>query len=206
MAVDAGSTAPVVRLGEGLPPDSYLASADGTGGKVNPHLWLDPELAIGYVERIGEALVAVDPGGADAYRDTAAEARADLVELDAWAASRLAAIPTAERRIVAFHDALPYLARAYDIEVVGVVVDSPGQEPSAGEVATLIEEIRRTGVPAVVSEIQFDDRIAHSIADEAGATVVSDLYTDTLGDPPVDTYDGLIRWVVERLAGAMSGT
>jgi len=40
----------------------------------------------------------------------------------------------------------------------------------------------------------------------AGATVVRDLYTDTLGDPPVDTYDGMIRWDVDRLASALGGS
>lgn len=201
LSADAGATAPVVRLAEGLPDDVYLRN-DETG-TANPHLWLDPELAGAYVDRIAEQLAAVDAAGADAYERAASEVKADLSELDSWAAAQLAAIPVAERRIVSFHDALPYLARAYDIELVGVVVESPGQEPPAREVAALIDEIRRTGVRAIASEVQFDDRIARSIADEAGATIVSDLYTDSLGDPPVDTYEGIIRWDVERLVAAL---
>lgn len=201
MATEAGARAGVVRLGEGLPDDAYIV--DPEGGGPNPHLWLDPELATRFVEQIETALADVDPAGAASYHSAAARTRSDLASLDAWAAGRFAAVPPADRRIVSFHDALPYLARAYGIEIVGVVVDSPGQEPSAGEVAALIDEIRRTGVKAIVSEAAFDDRVARSIAEESGATIVSDLYTDSLGDPPVDTYEGLVRWDVERIAAAL---
>ncbi len=204
LAVDAGATAPIVRLGESLPADTYISGGDV--GTINPHLWLDPKLAAIYVERIADALAVADPAGAEAYRQAAAEAADRLSELDRWATDRLASIPAGSRRLVSFHDALPYLARAYDLEIVGVVVPAPGQEPSAGDVAALIDEIKRTAVPAIVTEVQFNGDLARSIASETGATVVADLYTDTLGDPPVDTYDGMIRWDIERLATALGGS
>lgn len=204
LAVDAAAAAPIVRLGEGFPEETYIA---GRGdGAVNPHLWLDPDLAIAYVEHIADALVGVDPAGEAAYREAAADAKTRFAELDRWATERFASLPADARRLVSFHDALPYLARAYDLEIVGVVVSAPGQEPSVGEVADLIDEIRRTAVPAIVTEVQFNDDLARSIAAETGATVVRDLYTDTLGDPPVDTYDGMIRWDVDRLASALGGS
>ena len=40
-------------------------------------------------------------------------------------------------------------------------------------------------------------------AEEAGIAVVTDLYTDSLGGPPADTYEGMIRWDVERVVGAL---
>jgi hypothetical protein len=42
------------------------------------------------------------------------------------------------------------------------------------------------------------------VAKEAGATVVSDLYDDTVGDPPVDTYEGIIRWDTDRVVAALA--
>ncbi|HLA17214.1 MAG TPA: metal ABC transporter substrate-binding protein [Candidatus Limnocylindrales bacterium] len=204
LASDAGSTARIVRVGEGLPDGTYIGSRGGE--TVNPHLWLDPELAILYVERIADVLTVADPAGGAAYHEAVSDARTRFTELDRWATGRFAALPPDARRLVSFHDALPYLARAYDLEIVGVVVSAPGQEPSAGEVADLIDEIRRTAVPAIVSEVQFSDDLAATIAAETGATIVSDLYTDTLGDQPVDTYDGMIRWDVERLAAALGGS
>jgi ABC-type Zn uptake system ZnuABC Zn-binding protein ZnuA len=206
LAADAGATAPIVYLGEGFPDDVYLAGESDEGGGVNPHLWLDPELAAAYVARIADALATADPEGAQAYRDAADGAASRLAELKTWATGRFAEVPADARRVVSFHDALPYFARAFDLEIVGVVVDAPGQEPSAGEIAALVDEIKRTGVPAIVTEVQFNDKLARSIASDTGATIVSDMYTDTLGDPPVDTYDGMIRWDVEGLAAALGGS
>lgn len=201
LAGDVGTKAPIVRLGEDLPGVEYLRDRDA--GPVNPHVWLDVTNAIAYARRLGEALAAVDPAGAGAYARATDAYVARLAELDRWALDRLSAIPAAQRRIVSFHDALPYFARRYGLEVVGVVVAVPGQDPSAGEVADLIDAIRAVGARAIISEVQFSADLARTIAEETGATVVSDLYTDTLGDPPVDTYEGLIRWDVERIAGAL---
>ena len=69
--------------------------------------------------------------------------------------SRIATIPEATRKLVTFHDAFPYYARAYGITIVGVAVQAPGQDPSAGYTAQLITAIRDAGVKAIFSEDQF---------------------------------------------------
>jgi ABC-type Zn uptake system ZnuABC Zn-binding protein ZnuA len=117
----------------------------------------------------------------------------------------MAAVPASARRIVAFHDAFPYYAAAYGITVVGVIVPTPGQEPSAAQLAALVEAIRSQGVRVVVAEAQYRDQLARTLAAETGVTVTSDLYTDTPGPPPADTYEGLMRWDTERLVAAMEG-
>ena len=87
--------------------------------------------------------------------------------------------------------------------MVGTVVDAPGQDPSAGEVADLVAVIEAQRVKAIISEAQFSDDLVRTIADETGATVVSDLYDDTLGDPPVDSYVGLMRYDTEQIVSAL---
>lgn len=201
LAVDTGASAPIVRLGEGLPGVDYLSGE--AGGTVNPHLWLDVAYAGLYVDRIARALSQVDPANAAAYAAGAEAYRVRLAALDAWIRERVASIPAADRQFVSFHDALPYFAAAYGLRVIGVVVPSPGQDPSAGEIAALVGAIRTAGVRAVFAEAQFSPQLAQAVAQEAGATVVSDLYTDTLGDPPVDTYEGMMRWDVDRIVGAL---
>jgi len=100
---------------------------------------------------------------------------------------------------------LPYFAQAYGLDVVGSVVGVPGQDPSAGEVAALVDAIRASGARAVFTEAGFNPALAQSIATEAGVTVESGLYNDSLGDPPVDTYEGLIRWDVDKVVAALGG-
>jgi manganese/iron transport system substrate-binding protein len=198
----------IVELGEDLPDADYVeGEADPDGGHageaINPHLWLDVSYAARYVERITERLSVADPERAQAFASRGSAYAQRLAVLDTWARDQLASIPAANRRIVSFHDALPYFARAYGLEVVGVVVDAPGQDPSAGEIAALIVAIRSSGVRAIVSEAQFSSDLVRTIADETDATVVADLYTDTLGDPPVDSFEGLIRFDVETLLDAL---
>ena len=82
----------------------------------------------------------------------------------------------------------------------------PGQDPSAGEVAALVDAIKGSGAKAVFTEAQFNPELAQAIADEAGVVVESDLYNDSLGDPPVDTYEGMIRWDTEKIVQALGGT
>jgi ABC-type Zn uptake system ZnuABC Zn-binding protein ZnuA len=193
----------IVQLGVDLPDVAYIDDGSGDGGVPNPHLWLDVSYAARYVDRIAERLAVADPSRAATFRARAGVARADLEALDRWVREQLATIPAADRSIVAFHDALPYFARAYDLDVVGVIVEAPGQDPSAGEIAGLIEAIRGSGVRVIVSEAQFPSDLVATIAAETGATVIADLYTDSLGDPPIDSYDGLIRHDVERLVDGL---
>lgn len=199
LARDAGATAPIVNLGDAVPADELILEE----GVPNPHLWLDPNLAAIYGRAAAEALGRIDPSNATAYNDHADSFAAEMTALEDELQAQFETIQAADRKVVSFHDALPYFARAFDIEIVGVIVPVPGQDPSAGELAALVDAIRASGVKVILSEVQFSDDLARTIATETGATVVSDLYTDSLGDPPVDTYAGMMRydvtWIVDAL-------
>ncbi len=202
---DSGSSAPVVALGEDLSGVDYLPVDPGPGEPVNPHLWLDAAYAARYVERIVETLAPIEGersarirAGGDAYLQR-------LADLDGWARARIAEIPEEDRVIVSFHEAFPYFAEAYGLTIAGIIVGAPGQDPSAGEIARLVDAIRASGARAVFGEAQFSPDLVRTVADEAGIPVVTDLYSDTLGDPPVDSYEGMIRWDVDRVVDALGG-
>jgi ABC-type Zn uptake system ZnuABC Zn-binding protein ZnuA len=199
LVADAGTTAPVVRLGENLPGVTYLDGGEGAGASVNPHLWLDPSYAAKYAERIGETLATADPANATAYRAQAATYGKTLTDLDADLRTRMDTIPAANRTVISFHDAFPYFAAAYGLTIDGTIVDAPGQDPSAAQVATLVGVVREKGVKAILAEAQFNEALAQTIADETGARVVSSLYTDSVGDAPQDTYVGMMRSNVDRV-------
>lgn len=216
MVADSGTTARLVELAEDLPGVTYIqggeegeegapeASPDEYGHSgVNPHLWLDVTYASQYVRRIVEALVDADPDDAAVYVANGAAYQARLTALDAWVREQIAMIPEANRKLVSFHEAFPYYAAAYGLEVVGTIVEAPGQDPSAGELAALVEAIKASGAKAVFTEAQFSPELAQTVASEAGVAVVSDLYNDSLGDPPVDSYEGLIRWDTEKTVEAL---
>jgi ABC-type Zn uptake system ZnuABC Zn-binding protein ZnuA len=192
---------PLVKLGVDLPGVELLPGEDP--GTQNPHLWMAVPYAMLYVDRIAAALDVADPANKAAYDQGATTYKARLQALDAKVRQEIGTIPAADRKLVTFHDAFPYFAREYGIELVGVAVQAPGQDPSAGEIAALIDAIKAAKVKAIFSENQFPTRLVDQIAAQTGATVVADLYDDALGDPPVDSYVGVIEWDVNELVKAL---
>lgn len=198
---DVGTKATVLKLGVDLPEAQYISGDDGEAA--NPHLWMDVTYAKGYAARITDALAAADPSNAATYRTNGEKYATTLDRLDAWVRGQIGSIPDANRRFVSFHDAFPYFARRYGLRIVGVAVEAPGQDPSAGYTAQLIEAIRQAHVKAVFSEAQFPPKLVDQLASETGATVVANLYDDSIGDPPVTTYEAIIRWDVEQFVKAL---
>ncbi len=183
---NTSSSAILVELAEGLPVIDK-----------NPHLWLDVLNAIAYVEHIRDALAEIDPAGADTYRANADGYLAELRILDEEVAAAIDSIPPERRKLVTFHDAFPYLARRYGLEVVAVVVASPGKEPSAKDVANLVDAIAAEDVPAVFKEPQLNARILELAADDAGVEVCT-LHSAAL-DKKVNTYVKLMRFNAKEL-------
>ena len=129
----------------------------------------------------------------------------EIRALDAWAKSELAVIPSSKRRFITSHDGFEYLARAYDIEMTparGMVNDT---DPSAEDIARLIQQIRTTKVKAIFIENMNDPRLIERVAREAGATIGGTLYSDALSKPggDADTYLKMVRHNVSTLKAAM---
>ena len=196
---------PILVLSDGLPAEGIGESEDDDVGESgNPHFWLDVHYAKVYVERLRDELSRVDPDAAAVYSANAAAYLGELDDLDGWIHAQVATIPPDNRKLVTFHEAYPYLADHYGFELVGVITPSPGQEPSAGELAALVEKVKAARVKAVFSESQFSPRLTESLAREAGIErVVTDLYNDSVGDPPADSYLGMMRSNFEQITRAL---
>jgi ABC-type Zn uptake system ZnuABC Zn-binding protein ZnuA len=185
-------------LGDGIPTISV-------DGDPNPHFWLDPSLVEShFVPAIAAALTKLDPAGASDYAANAAAYAGQLRALDAANRAKIATIPEANRKLVTFHDAFPYFAAHYGFEVIGVILANVGQEPSATELAALVEKVKAAHVRAVFSEAQFSPELARTLAQEAGITsVVTTLYNDTVGPPPTDTYLTMMAWNVDEIVRSL---
>jgi zinc/manganese transport system substrate-binding protein len=194
--LDAGKGRPVTRPGE-----------DGDG--LDPHWWHDPrnvEYAIG---RIRDALIAVDPGKRAAIARGAAAYLAKVKAMDADLSRCFAAVPPAERKLVTDHDAFGYFANRYGIDVVGAVIPSQTTQaqPSAGDLAKLVDTIRREHVRAVFPESSINSKLADAIARDTGATADHELYGDTLGPAGSagDTYISMERANADALVAGFTG-
>ncbi len=206
---NAPANARMVELSAGLQPITYEAEAVGpASGKAddqeeehegaNPHFWLDVQNAKRYVERIRDTLVEVDPEGRAVYTANADRYLRELDETDAYVRQQIATIPPAQRKLVTFHDAFPYFARAYGLELAGFVVRAPGREPSAREVRELGETIRRENVRTVFKEPQLNARLLDRAAKDAGVKV-DVLYSDAL-TKEITSYVQMMRRNADTVA------
>jgi ABC-type Zn uptake system ZnuABC Zn-binding protein ZnuA len=188
--------------------DDVLDSAGGDAERVtlidsvrrdgeDPHWWQDPRNAILAVRAIRDALIEADPKGRAGYERRAAAYTRRLRALDAQVASCLGRVPAAQRKLVTTHDALGYYARRYGLRVVGTVIPSLSTQgqASAGDLAELVDTIRREHVRAVFAESSVNASVEDAIAHETGARVGRPLWADSLGPADSDgaTYEGSIR-------------
>ena len=200
---DAGSEAPVLVLAEDLPgADTSPATRPGSA---NPHLWLNVAYAIGYVDRIESGARGRGSGrGRWLCRSGRMRIAAELSRPGRHSsASELAAIPEAQRRVVSFHDAFPYFAAAYGLEVVGTVVEAPGQDPSAGQVTALIDDIRHAGVSAILSEASSPPTWSSRSRPKRAWRWCPTCTATAWATRPATRMRALIRWDVERISEAL---
>lgn len=186
----------------GTPPDAGSAAADPEAAGaaaadaardgdigVNPHIWLDPAIALAAVPVIASALSQLAPDRAAYFDANAEQLAASLQRLDAEVGAMLK--PYAGMRIVPFHDAWPYFVRRYGLIIAATLEPFPGREPSARYVADTVATIRQAGVQVIFSERQLNDRTARVVAESAGVAVVT---LDPLGGAPgPERYHDLLR-------------
>jgi zinc transport system substrate-binding protein len=177
----------VVEVSEGIP------LMDG-----NPHVWVSFEGARRQAANIAEVLAAVSPDRAEAFR---ANARAYAGKLSALEKTmRDALAPYAGTPIVTFHEAFPYFARDFRLEIAGVIESEPGTEPSARELADTIKLVRARRVKALFGEPQFSDRSAQVIARETGTRVYQLDPVVTGPSAPDEARDAYLRAMKNNLA------
>jgi zinc transport system substrate-binding protein len=177
----------VVEVSEGIP------LMDG-----NPHVWVSFEGARRQVDNIAGALAAASPERAADFRANARVYKDKLAALEEKMRSVLA--PYAGAPIVTFHEAFPYFARDFRLEVAGVIESEPGTEPSARELADTIKLVRARGVRALFGEPQFSDRSAQVIARETGAKVYQLDPVVTGPADPDQARDAYLRAMEKNLA------
>jgi ABC-type Zn uptake system ZnuABC Zn-binding protein ZnuA len=185
--MDKKGSGRVVRCAAGL---GAVTNASA-GHAPNPHVWLDPILACGMVTNILTALQQGDPANASAYATNAAAMTLRLRKLDEEFRAGLASLPS--RAIVTSHDAFPYLARRYGLEVVGVIEEHPEVDPSPAHLSALRATIQKHGVKALFLDAQESHRRARQLARDFKVAV---LVLDTLEAAPLtlSAYeDGMSR-------------
>ena len=177
-------------------------------GALDPHFWFDPERAVIAVRQIAKELRELDPDSADYYNANRDAYIAKLEELDHWIEETVATIDEHDRIIVTTHDAFGYLAARFGFTIAGVIIPGGGTEleRSPQELAELVHEVEESGASVVFSEVQLSDRLANTLAQEAGIRLVGGLHVGSLGadGSGAENYLDMMRLDVDIIVGALS--
>lgn len=198
----------IVRLADGL-EKQLISSHEGEHqhnhkhdhGEYNPHLWLDPLLLSATVTNVSEALAAKDPAHASAYRQNAAVLVGRLTKLDQEFKDQTSAIK--EVPFLTYHNAFPYLARRYNLKLVGVVEEIPEISPSAAELRKIHQLIKSARVKALFSEPGNFSRLARQIARD-GKIELAELDPFEMGELSTDAYDKVMHRNLRTLVSTLS--
>ena len=136
---------------------------ESAAGRVDPHMWLDPDRARVIVTAIRDALVALDPPNRDRYSGNAAAVEAAMRDLDGEL--RAALMPLKGRRFLVFHDAYQYFERRYGLAAAGAIALSPELAPGARRIADLRARIRGGGIACVFTEPQFSPALVETVTE-----------------------------------------
>ncbi len=183
--------------------------AEHESAEFDPHVWHDVAHVMRMVEAIRDALGRADPAHAETYTANADAYLAQLRELDAWVFDQVATLPENRRKLVTSHDTFSYFAERYGFVIVGVArvtVSTGVADPSAGDVAALVEAIQAADVPAIFAENVSNPKLMEQIANAAEVVLAPALYTDALGQPGSagDTYLKMMRYNVTTVVAALS--
>lgn len=151
----------------------------------NAHIWLDPMNAVQMVRNLEAGLSALLPNSAEKIHENAARYVETLTALDGQIRQAIEALP--HKQIVTFHEAFPYFARAYGLEVVAVVALEPDEPVSPRMLKQLIQQVKDAGNPPLFSEPQYENTALKTIAAETGAPVY-ELDPLVTGDGALDAY------------------
>ncbi|MBI1823159.1 MAG: zinc ABC transporter substrate-binding protein [Nitrospirae bacterium] len=201
----------VVKLGDRVITQKewiYDFSFPKEHGDPNPHLWLNVEYAMKYVEEIRDELIRQDPTHQENYVENARSFLVKLKLLDQIIFEVTGTIPKENRKLVTYHDSWPYFAGRYGYTVIGAVQPSSFSEPSARDIASLIDQLKKLRVPAIFGSEVFPSKVLDQIGREGGVKYVSTLRDDDLpGEPGTreHTYIGMMIENMKNISNPLGG-
>ena len=173
------------------------------GDEENPHVWLSVTYSIEQVKAITSQLCEADPAHANAYRKNALDYVTKLDKLRTQMHEELDNLP--HKDIVTFHEAFPYLAKEFKLNVVSVIEREPGTEPTPQELEETIQQVNALPVKVLFAEPQYSPSAAKTIAAETGAKLyqLDPVVTGEANEQAMDAYIDAMKKNMEVLKEAL---
>lgn len=199
--VDASTGVSLLREGSG---EEIPAGQEIHHGEANAHIWLDPKNAAQMVKNLAAGLQEAIPGHAAKINENLENYLQRLEALDAELKEALT--PVAGKNIVTFHEAFPYFAKAYQLNILAVISQDPDESLSPAELVRLVDLVAKNGLPPLFTEPQYEDLAARTVAQETGAKIwmLDPLVTGPETDVPLTFYEDGLRKNAQVLLEALA--
>lgn len=156
---------------ERIPMISEHSHADEAGhtdeARMDPHVWLSPENGKIIARNILFTLQELAPEQETSFQENYNVLIADIEALEGRINTILSNLE--QRTFMVFHPAWDYFADQYNLEQISVQVG--GQDPSASELAELVETARQEDVRVIFVQPSFSITGAQAVADEINGEV-----------------------------------
>ncbi|MEM9061001.1 MAG: zinc ABC transporter substrate-binding protein [Pseudomonadota bacterium] len=198
LIAESGTTASVHVATQGITPLKVE-------GETDPHAWNALKNGAIYVRNIETVMAKAMPDHAEDFAANAKAFIAELEALDAQARTQLAELPADRRTVVTAHDAFGYLEDAYGLTFLAPVGIDTEAEPSAQDLAVLIDQLKAEGAGALFVENITSPALIQQISDETGIAVGGRLYSDALSERggPATSYLAMFQHNLGTLIEAL---
>ena len=180
----------------------------------DPHIWGNAEIWANCVPLVVKELSEVDPPNSSHYKERGDQLIKELRDLHQWSRSRVDSLPEDSRILITSHDAFEYFGEAYGFEVVALQGISTVTEAGIAERVKLVDFIKKNRIKSIFVESSVSPEAIKSIAEDSGATIGGELFSDAMGEPgdieksndeeyDLGTYQGMLKHNINIIVEAL---
>lgn len=180
----------------------------------DPHIWGNVALWSNCIPLVVDALSEQDSKNAEYYKSSGAKLIEKYKALHSWAIERVSGISEKARILITSHDAFEYFGNAYGFKVVGLQGISTATEAGISERVKLVDFIKENKVKAIFVESSVSPDAIKSIAEDSGAIIGGELFSDAMGEPgemesfngdryDLGTYEGMIKHNINTVVDSL---
>ncbi len=108
------------------------------------------------------------------------------------------------KNIITFHEAFPYFAKDFGLNIIAVIEREPGSEPTPKELNNLIDLVKRLKIKALFAEPQYSKNAADTIARNSGSIVyILDPFVTGDINAGLDSYEKTMEMNIKTLKKAL---
>ena len=174
-------------------------------GEIDPHAWQSFENIKQYSHNITQTLIELKPQYSKQFNQLNKAYMQKVNALQQSLSQKLSSIPKDKRLVVTSHDAFNYLGKEFSISFIAPVGVNTDIEPTASDVAKLIDQIKSQNIKALFIENINNPRLLRQIASETKVVIGGSLYSDALSEinGPASTYLKMMEYNIISLVTAL---